>query len=133
MIISKSNFNSVLIFSLIIFSSFIFVTGCTDGKKKDEVVQKPLKMAVVNVEKVIKNHSDWNNLEKLDKKLSDISNEMQKGSGESLHKLGASQAKKMDKKKKKARAELEAELRAVQASRIFLSESLNIGRLLTTS
>ena len=71
MIISKSNFNSVLIFSLIIFSSFIFVTGCTNGKKKDEVVQKPLKMAVVNVEKVIKNHSDWNNLEKLDKKLSE--------------------------------------------------------------
>ncbi len=116
MIISKSNFNSVLIFSLIIFSSFIFVTGCTNGKKKDEVVQKPLKMAVVNVEKVIKNHSDWNNLEKLDKKLSDISNEMQKGSGESLHKLGASQAKKMDDAQKKARAELEAELRAVQAS-----------------
>lgn len=116
MIISKSNFNLFLFFSLIIFSSFIFVTGCTDGKKKDEIVQKPLKMAVVDVEKIIKNHSDWDNLEKLDKKLSEISDEMQKGSGESLHKLGASQAKKMDEAQKKARAELEAELKQVQAS-----------------
>ena len=115
MIISRSNFHSVFILCFVIFSSFIFV-GCTDKGKKDEVVQKPLKIAVVDVEKVIKNHSEWNNLDKIDKKLTDISDEMRKGSGQSLHQLGASQAKKMEEAQKKARAELEAELKAVQAS-----------------
>ena len=52
MIISRKIFHSVFILCFVIFSSFVFV-GCTDKGKKDEVVQKPLKMAVVDVEKVI--------------------------------------------------------------------------------
>lgn len=115
MIISKSNFSSVVIFCFIVLSSFIFV-GCTDNKKKDEIEQKPLKIAVVDVEKVIKKHSDWDKLDRIEKKISEISDEMRKGSGDSLNKLGASQAKKMEEAQKKARAELEAELKQVQAS-----------------
>ncbi len=115
MIISKSNFSSVVIFCFIVLSSFIFV-GCTDNKKKDEIEQKPLKIAVVDVEKVIKKHSDWDELDRIEKKISEISDEMRKGSGDSLNKLGASQAKKMEDAQKKARAELEAELKQVQAS-----------------
>ncbi len=94
----------------------VLLPGCMEKKAKVEVVVEPLRPGVVDMTKVLKNHGDWDRLDRLDKKLEEIQKRMGETSGKSLQELGADQAKRMAEAHKKAQAELQAELKSVEAS-----------------
>lgn len=99
-----------LVIFLLVVSTFL--AACTKEKPKVEK-SKQLKYGVIDAAKVIKEHKDFERLDKLDKKIADIQSRMQ-FENPALYELGAKQAARMKEAQEQAKKELEAQLALVQ-------------------